>query len=69
MGDVRTIVVLPEESENPSEAVVATVVITPDSIPGYLQAEFTAWEAGSDEAWSLIDEWETKKRPAMLPHP
>lgn len=57
-GVVRDGVVVPVEGASLPEGVRAAVVITPDGVPADLQAELAAWEAASDEAWSLIDEWE-----------
>ena len=53
-------VVLPIESEDVETEVEFTVtrhVFSPEE-----QAEFDAWEKLSDEAWAMIDGWESEER-------
>jgi hypothetical protein len=38
------------------------IVILPTEDASEWQAEFTAWERVSDEAWAQIDQWEREER-------
>ncbi|MDQ2732856.1 MAG: hypothetical protein M3Y56_14450 [Armatimonadota bacterium] len=60
-GIVQGGVVAPLGGELLPEGVRAAIVILPDGIPGELQAELAAWDAASEEAWMLMDEWETQE--------
>jgi hypothetical protein len=46
---------LPEGAQ--VEITITSLAITPE-----LQAEFDAWERVSDEAWSMIEQWEEDER-------
>jgi hypothetical protein len=36
------------------------ILIGPADVTPALQAEFDQWEQASDEAWVMIDRWETE---------
>jgi hypothetical protein len=38
------------------------IIIGPADVTAALQTEFDQWEQASDEAWGMIDRWETEDR-------
>jgi hypothetical protein len=60
-GIVQDGIVLPQnDTPLPDGAHVDIVIGAPEVTPA-LAAEFRAWDAASDEAWDLIDQWESEE--------
>jgi hypothetical protein len=62
-GTVKDGVVVPATGAKLPEGAEVHIVFSPLNVPPELQAEFTAWEAASDEAWGMIDQWEKEEQP------
>jgi hypothetical protein len=37
------------------------ILLSPADVPPAVQAELAQWEKASDEAWDMIDKWETEE--------
>ena len=61
-GIVKEGIVVPQNDTPLPDGAHVEIVIGPADITGELQAEFAAWEQASDEAWSMIDEWEKEEQ-------
>jgi hypothetical protein len=61
-GIVKNGVVVPERDAELPEGAQVEITITSLAITPELQAEFDAWERVSDEAWSMIEQWEEDER-------
>jgi hypothetical protein len=38
------------------------IVVEPASVSPKLQAEMDAWDGASDEAWTMIEQWEAEEQ-------
>ena len=54
-------VVPPNDTPLPEGAHV-DIILGPVHGPHELQAELEQWDKASDEAWAMIDQWETEDR-------
>ena len=62
-GVVKNGLVVPQsDTPLPDGAHVEIVLGTPEATPE-LQAELDRWDMASDEAWSMISQWEEKEQP------
>ena len=59
-GIVRAGAIVPEKDLALPEGTVVQISLPLPDMPPDLQAEFTAWDRASDEAWKLIDAWEAQ---------
>ncbi len=57
-GVVKNGVVVPEGDTQLPDGARVTILLAPPQLTPALQRELAQWEAASDEAWSLIDQWE-----------
>ena len=57
-GIVREGKVIPQSDASLPEGAHVGIVISPPELTPELRAELARWEQASDEAWSMIDEWE-----------
>jgi len=57
-GIVRDGIVVPQNDTPLPDGARVGIVLGPAQLTPQLQAELAQWEAASDEAWSLIDQWE-----------
>ena len=57
-GTVRDGLVVPEPGVDLPEGARVEIVVPSATIPEALEGELRQWEAASDEAWAMIDEWE-----------
>ena len=57
-GIVKDGVIVPK-SQNPlPEGTEVEIVIRDSAMTPELRDELAAWQAGGDEAWTMIDQWE-----------
>ena len=61
-GVVKNGVIIPRADHPLPEGMRVDILISSMEIPPELRAEFEAWDAASEEAWTLIDKWE-KEHP------
>jgi hypothetical protein len=61
-GVVKNGLVIPRGNAPLPEGAAVEIVILPTEVASEWQAEFTAWERASDEAWAQIDQWEREER-------
>jgi len=57
-GIVKNGIVVPQSDAPLPDGARVGIVLGPAQLTPELQAELAQWEAASDEAWSMIDEWE-----------
>ena len=57
-GIVRNGVVVPQTDTPLPDGTRVGIVLQPAQLTPELQAELAQWEAASDEAWSMIEQWE-----------
>jgi len=57
-GIVKNGIVVPQSNVPLPDGARVGIVLEPGQLTPQLQAELAQWEAASDEAWSMIDEWE-----------
>jgi hypothetical protein len=61
-GIVRDGVVVPQNDTPLPDGARVGILLEPAELTPQLQAELEQWDAASDEAWRMIDEWE-RERP------
>ena len=61
-GIVRNGVVVPQSSATLREGTHVEIVIEPSGVPPELLSEIAAWDEASDEAWAMINRWESEGR-------
>jgi hypothetical protein len=59
-GIVKNGLVVPQSDTPLPDGAHVDIVLGPADIPPELRAELAQWEKASDEAWAMIDEWETE---------
>lgn len=59
-GIVKNGIVVPQNDTPLPEGAHVDILIAPTDVTPALQAEFDQWERASDEAWTMIDQWETE---------
>ena len=57
-GIVRNGVVVPQTDTPLPDGTRVGIVLQPAQLTPELEAELAQWEAASDEAWSMIEQWE-----------
>ena len=57
-GIVRNGLVVPQTDTPLPDGTRVGIVLQPAQLTPELQAELAQWEAASDEAWSMIEQWE-----------
>jgi hypothetical protein len=60
-GIVKNGVVVPQTDAKLPDGAHVEIVLTPESATPEIVDELDAWEAASDEAWALIDQWEAEE--------
>jgi hypothetical protein len=58
-GIVKNGLVVPQNDTPLPDGTHVEIIIGPADVTPALQAEFDQWEQASDEAWAMIDRWET----------
>jgi hypothetical protein len=61
-GVVKNGLVVPQTDTPLPEGAHVDILIGPAEMTLELQAELAQWEQASDEAWSMIDQWEAEDR-------
>jgi hypothetical protein len=59
-GIVKNGLVGPENDTPLPDCAHVEIIIGPADVTPALRAEFDQWEQASDEAWVMIDRWETE---------
>jgi hypothetical protein len=59
-GIVRNGVVVPQVDSILSEGAHVEILVEPSAMSPELLSETATWDKASDEAWSLIDGWESE---------
>jgi len=57
-GIVKNGVVVPQNDTPLPDGAHVDIILGPADVSPALQAEFAQWEQASDEAWTMIDQWE-----------
>ena len=60
-GIVKNGVVVPQNDTPLPDGAHVDIVIGAADVPPELRAELAQWETASDEAWAMIDRWETEE--------
>jgi hypothetical protein len=60
-GIVQGGIVLPQSKVPLPEGSAVDIVVAAAEMSPELRAEMLAWEAAGDEAWGLIDDWESEQ--------
>jgi hypothetical protein len=61
-GIVKNGLVVPQNDTPLPEGAHVDILIGPAEMTPELRAELAPWEQASDEAWTLIDQWEADDR-------
>lgn len=61
-GIIKNGLVMPQNDTPLPEGAHVDILIRPEEMPPELRAELAQWEQASDEAWTMIDEWEAEDR-------
>ena len=61
-GIVKNGLVVPQNDTPLPEGAHVDILIGAADVAPALQAEFDQWEQASDEAWTMIDQWEAEDR-------
>ena len=61
-GIVKNGLVVPQHDTLLPEGAHVDILIGPAEMTPELQAELAQWEQASDEAWTMIDQWEAEDR-------
>ena len=65
-GIVKNGLVVPQNDTPLPEGAHVDILIGAAEVTPALQAEYDQWEQASDEAWAMIDQWETEdQRPSV----
>jgi hypothetical protein len=60
-GIVKNGLVVPQSDTPLPDGAHVDILLNPADVPSALQAELAQWEKASDEAWDMIDKWETEE--------
>ena len=60
-GTVKNGIVVPQNDTPLPNGAHVDIVIGAADVPPELRAEWAQWETASDEAWAMIDWWETEE--------
>ena len=58
-GIVKDGVAVPQHEMSLPEGIRVEILVRPADITTEMELELDRWEKASDEAWTIIDEWET----------
>ncbi len=61
-GIVRNGVVVPQTENQLPDGTHVEIILQPTGMTPELKAELEAWESAGDEAWAMIDEWESENQ-------
>jgi hypothetical protein len=61
-GIVKNGLVVPQNDTPLPEGAHVDILIGPAEMTPELQAELAQWEKASDEAWTMIDQWEAENQ-------
>jgi hypothetical protein len=61
-GIVKNGLVVPQNDTPLPEGAHVDILMGPAEMTPELQAELAQWEQASDEAWTMIDQWEAEDR-------
>ncbi len=61
-GIVRNGVVVPQSDSDLPDGAHVNIVLQPAEVTPELKAEFDVWERAGDEAWAMIDKWESENQ-------
>jgi len=61
-GIVNNGLVVPQNDTPLPEGAHGDILMGPAEMTPQLQAELAQWEQASDEAWTMIDQWEAEER-------
>jgi len=59
-GIVKNGIVVPQNDTPLPEGAHVDIILGPGEVPASLQAELAQWDKASEEAWAMIDQWETE---------
>jgi hypothetical protein len=60
-GIVKNGVVVPQANYELPDGAHVNIVLQPAEMPQELLAELEAWQRAGDQAWQLIDQWESEQ--------
>lgn len=61
-GIVKNGVVVPQANSELPDGAHVNIVLQPAKMPQELKEELQAWQRAGDQAWQLIDKWESEKQ-------
>ncbi len=61
-GIVRNGVVVLQTKQELPEGTHVEILVKLESLPQQLREELAAWDEVSDEAWKMIDQWESEEQ-------
>ena len=61
-GIVQNGVVVPQSDTALREGTHVEILVEPSGVPPELLSEIAAWDKASDEAWGMIDQWESESQ-------
>ena len=61
-GIVKNGVVVPQTNSELPDGAHVNIVLQPAEMPQELKDELAAWQRAGDQAWQLIDKWESEKQ-------
>ena len=61
-GIVQNGVVVPQASDELPDGAHVSIVLQPAEMPQELKEELEAWQRAGDQAWQMIDKWESEEQ-------
>jgi predicted DNA-binding antitoxin AbrB/MazE fold protein len=61
-GIVRNGVVVPQANNDLPDGAHVNIVLQPAEMPKELKDELEAWQRAGDQAWQMIDKWESEEQ-------
>jgi predicted DNA-binding antitoxin AbrB/MazE fold protein len=61
-GIVKNGMVVPQNDIPLPEGAHVDILVGPADVPPALQSELDQWDKASEEAWSMIEQWEAEER-------
>ena len=61
-GIVKNGVVLPQANSDLPDGAHVNIVLQPAEVPQELREELEAWQRAGDQAWQMIDRWESEEQ-------
>lgn len=59
-GIVKDGVIVPQTIKALADGTHVEIIVEPTAVPDELKEELAAWDRASDEAWAMIDKWESE---------